>query len=111
VRASWCDDGDVTDTSQIIDNTAASRFELTIDGRLAELGYRLRGNRLVILHTEVPPELEGRGLGGALVMAALDRAVREGLTVVPLCPFTRGWLQRHPDEAGRVAVDWGPADE
>ncbi len=100
----------MTDTSQIIDNTGASRFELTADGRLAELGYRLRGNRLVILHTEVPPELEGHGIGGALVTAALDRAVRDDLTVVPLCPFTRGWLERHPDAAARVTIDWGPAD-
>jgi uncharacterized protein len=101
----------VTDTSQIIDNTAASRFELAADGKLAELGYRLRGSRLVILHTEVPPELEGRGLGGALVTAALDRAVREDLTVVPLCPFARGWLERHPDAAARVTIDWGQPGE
>lgn len=101
----------MTDTSQITDNTGASRFELTADGRLAELGYRIRGNRLVILHTGVPTELEGRGLGGALVTAALDRAARDGLTVVPLCPFARGWLQRNPDAVARATIDWGAADE
>jgi predicted GNAT family acetyltransferase len=101
----------VTDTSQITDNTEACRFELTVDGQLAELGYRIRGNRLVILHTGVPPELEGRGIGGALVTAALDRAVRDDLTVVPLCPFARGWLERHPDAAARVTIDWGEPDE
>ncbi len=100
----------MTDTSQITDNTRASRFEPTVDGWLAELGYRIRGNRLVILHTGVPPELEGRGLGGTLVMAALDRAARDGLTVVPLCPFARGWLERHPDAAARGTIDWGQAD-
>ena len=99
----------MTDTSQITDNPGASRLELTIDGHVAELGYRLRGDRLVILHTEVPAELEGRGLGGALVTAALDRAARDGLTVVPLCPFARGWLKRHPDAAATVTIDWGTA--
>src|SRR5487761_1823151 len=100
----------MTDASQITDNPGASRFELTIDGQLAELGYRLRGNRLVLLHTGVPAEVEGRGLGGALVTAALDRAARDGLTVVPLCPFARSWLERHPGEAARVAIDWGAVD-
>jgi hypothetical protein len=97
----------VTETPQITDNPAASRFELTADGHRAELVYRVRGDRLVLVHTGVPPELEGRGLGRALVSAALDRAVAEGLTVVPLCPFARAWLDRHPGDAARVAIDWG----
>src|SRR5487761_1090814 len=100
----------MTDASQITDNPGASRFELTIDGQLAELGYRLRGNRLVLLHTGVPAELEGRGLGGALVTAALDRAARDGPTVVPLCPCSRRWLARHPDVAAAATIDWGVAE-
>jgi len=97
----------MSDAAPVTDNQAGSRFELWVGGRLAELLYRRHGNRLVLIHTEVPEELEGRGLGGTLVVAAVDRAAREGLTVVPLCPFARGWLQRHPDVASRVAIDWG----
>jgi predicted GNAT family acetyltransferase len=97
----------VSDPRQVTDNQAASRFELRADGSLAELRYRRVGNRLVLIHTEVPAELEGRGVGGALVAAAVDRAVREGMTVVPLCPFARGWLQRHPDVAETATIDWG----
>jgi predicted GNAT family acetyltransferase len=41
------------------------------------------------------------------VAAAMDRAARQGLTVVPLCPFARGWLERHADEAAKATVDWG----
>jgi uncharacterized protein len=104
--APWCDDGWVTDAPQIIDNPAESRFELTVEGKLAELVYHQRGNRLALIHTEVPSELGGHGLGGALVMAALERAEREGLTVVPLCPFARTWLERHPDAAAKVMIDW-----
>src|SRR5260370_34773140 len=88
------------------DNTGASRFELREDGRLAELVYRARGDRLVLVHTEVPVELEGRGIGGRLVTAAVDRAAREGLTLVPLCPFARGWLERHPEAASKAVIDW-----
>jgi len=96
----------VNDPQPVTDNQDESRFELRVDGRLAELLYRRNGNRLVLIHTEVPVELEGRGLGGALVMAALDRAAREGMTVVPLCPFARSWLERHPDAASRAVIDW-----
>jgi uncharacterized protein len=97
----------VSDAPQVTDNQAASRFEIEADGRLAQLVYRRNGKRLVLIHTEVPPELEGRGIAGRLVTAAVDRAAREGFTVVPLCPFAHGWLERHADQAGRVTVDWG----
>jgi predicted GNAT family acetyltransferase len=97
----------VTDTPQITDNQAESRFELTMDGRLAELRYRRNGDRLVLIHTGVPAELEGHGLGGALVRAAVGRAEQDGMTVVPMCPFARGWLERHPDMAAKVTVEWG----
>jgi len=97
----------VSDSAGVIDNTDVSRFELCADGWLTELVYHIRGDRLVLIHTEVPLELEGRGLGGRLVTAAVDRAAREGLTLVPLCPFARGWLGRHPEAASRAVIDWG----
>jgi hypothetical protein len=96
----------VSDSADVVDNTDASRFELRADGWLAELTYRIRGERLVLIHTEVPLELEGRGIGGRLVTAAVDRAAREELTLVPLCPFARGWLERHPEAASRTVIDW-----
>ena len=96
----------VSDSAAVIDNTDASRFELRADGWLAELVYRIRGDRLVLVHTEVPVELEGRGIGGRLVTAAVDRAAREGLTLVPLCPFARDWLERHPEAASKAVIDW-----
>ena len=99
---------DVTGSPEITDNPGASRFETTTGGHLAELRYRRRAGRLVLLHTEVPAELEGHGIGGSLVAAAVDRAIRENLTVVPLCPFAHGWLERHPGVAARATIEWGP---
>ena len=93
--------------SDVIDNQAASRFELTVDGQLAELVYRRRGDRLVLVHTGVPAQLGGRGIGGQLMRAAVDRAAAGGLVIVPSCPFARDWLERHPDQAARVTIDPG----
>ena len=97
----------VSDAPKVVNNEEASRFEVHADGRLAELDYRRNGKRLVLVHTEVPVELEGQGIAGALVAAAVDHAAGEGMTVVPLCPFARSWLERHEDVADRVPVDWG----
>jgi uncharacterized protein len=96
----------MTDAPQVTDNAEDSRFELTVEGQLAELIYRRRGSRLVLIHTEVPEALERHGLGGVLVSAALERARAEQLTVVPVCPFARSWLERHPEAAAGVAIDW-----
>lgn len=96
----------MSDAVPVTDNQAASRFEISDGGHLAELRYYRSGNRLALIHTEVPEELEGRGYGGRLVVAAVDRAAREGLTIVPYCPFARRWLERHSDVADRVPIDW-----
>jgi uncharacterized protein len=97
----------VSDSPQVTDNQAQSRFELDTDGHVAELIYHRNGKRLVLVHTDVPVELEGRGIGGRLVVAAIDRAAREGLTIVPVCPFARSWLERHADQSAKVTIDWG----
>ncbi|MGH3301535.1 MAG: GNAT family N-acetyltransferase [Streptosporangiaceae bacterium] len=93
-------------TPIVTDNSDESRLEIHEAGELAELVYRTRAGRLVLVHTEVPDALGGRGFGGQLVSAAIDKAARDGMTVVPLCPFARGWLERHPAEAARVPIDW-----
>ncbi len=96
----------MSDAAVVTDNQAASRFEITEGGHLAELRYHRSGNRLSLIHTEVPEELGGRGIGGKLVTAAVARAAREGLIIVPFCPFARGWLERHPGVADQAAIDW-----
>jgi predicted GNAT family acetyltransferase len=93
-------------TLDVVDEPTRDRFVIDLDGKEAFLQYRLNGNRLVLVHTEVPEELGGQGLGGRLVRAAADRAAREHLTVVPLCPYARRWMQEHPDVTAGLIVDW-----
>lgn len=86
----------------LVDNTTDHQFEATIDGHVALVQYSRDGRRLAITHTEVPVELEGRGVGSALMKAVLDRARSEGLEVMPFCPFARTYLKRHPEYADLV---------
>jgi predicted GNAT family acetyltransferase len=72
----------------------------------AELVYHLDGDRLFLLHTEVPSGLRGQGMGGRLVGAALAWAGDSHLTVVPWCPYARRWLHDHPDRVDGTAIDW-----
>ena len=82
------------------------RFLIATPDGDAFIQYRRREDRLVLIHTEVPPALEGRGLATALVEAALAHAEEHHLTIVPVCPLVKGWLQRHADVAQRLTIDW-----
>ncbi|MFZ6004588.1 MAG: GNAT family N-acetyltransferase [Actinomycetota bacterium] len=95
--------------AEVVDDEAGHRLVVRADGGSeAELVYRRDADRLYVDHTEVPSAFRGQGTGGRLVSAALDLARREGLTIVPWCPFARRWLEEHPDAAAGVAVDWSP---
>jgi predicted GNAT family acetyltransferase len=83
--------------STVRNNAAASQFEIEIDGKLAVTRYRMKPGRMVVIHTEVPPELEGHGVGNTLARAALDYARSEGLRVVPRCAFVSAFIRRHKE--------------
>jgi len=81
----------------ILLNLEANRFEIPVDGHVAFLLFRLRGTKLSLIHTEVPPELQHQGLADALAKAALDYARAHSLRVKVICPFVAKYLTRHPE--------------
>ncbi len=87
----------------VVHNTAAKRFEISVDGKVAFSKYLLAGEMIIIEHTEVPVELEGRGIAGRIVRTALDYARAQKLKVMPLCPFTAGFIHKHPEYQDLVA--------
>jgi hypothetical protein len=94
------------DDAPVVDDAASGRYVLREGGAEAELVYVIDGDRMTLVHTGVPDEWGGHGIGGRLVRAALARAAVNELTVVPLCPFARRWLEDHSDEAAGVTIDW-----
>jgi predicted GNAT family acetyltransferase len=98
----------VTEPNEIavVDDAERHRFLYVEDGAEAQLVYRVDGDRLILVHTEVPDALGGRGIGGRLVQAGVDRATATGETLLPWCPYARKWLQDHPDVASTVTIDW-----
>ncbi len=76
-------------------NREDNRFEIQVEGHLAELDYTLNGGVITFTHTGVPVALEGRGLGSKLARAGLDYARANGLKVVSTCWFINGYLDRN----------------
>lgn len=91
------------DPAGIAFDPQARRFTWTVEGHTAFSDVLPAGERLFVTHTEVPPALEGRGIGSALMRHILDHVRERGLRVVPLCPFMAAYLRRHPEHADLIA--------
>ena len=93
--------------AKVVDVPEANRYELRLSDRLIGLAaYRRRDGRIAFTHTEVHESWEGRGFGSRLAAAALDDARRQGLDVVPLCPFIARYIERHPEYEGLLPRDY-----
>jgi predicted GNAT family acetyltransferase len=79
------------------------RFQAIVDGHRCVCEYRLAGSVMHMTHTEVAPELQGRGIAAALVEAALAHARANGLRINPLCSYVRGYMQRHSETSALLA--------
>ncbi len=87
-------------------NEAEHRYEAWLDGGpVGYAFYRREPGRTVFLHTEVSEEVEGRGVGRALVRGALDDVRARGEQAVPLCPFVASYIKTHRDYQDLVPQD------
>jgi len=83
--------------SDIVNNKAQHRYELAVDGHIAATYYEVEGNIITFIHTEVPPELGGKGIGSKLIRGALDQVRADGLKVIPQCPFVKAFIEKNAD--------------
>ena len=79
-------------TEAIRNNKADQRYDLEVEGHIAAAYYEQSGDVVTFTHTEVPKELEGKGIGSKLVKGALDQVRANGLKVVAQCPFVNGYI-------------------
>ncbi len=89
---------------QIAENPERERYEISVGGELAGFTqYRPRpGGVLAFVHTEIDDRFEGQGLASQLIAFALDDVRSRGLAVLPICPFVKGYIERHPEYADLV---------
>ena len=59
--------------------------------------YQRQAGAIVFTHTEVDPAFEGQGIGSQLAAGALGLVRDAGAKVVPLCPFIRAYMGKHPE--------------
>lgn len=86
-------------TEAIQNNPAQKRYELEAEGHLAATYYKLSDGVVTFVHTEVPKELEGKGIGSKLIKGALDQVRAGRLKVVPQCPFVKAYIEKHAEYA------------
>jgi uncharacterized protein len=92
--------------TEVHDNPARERYEITVDGELAGfVEYEREDGKLAFVHTEIDDRFQGRGLAGQLIAAALDAAGEAGDQVRPYCPFVQSYIARHGDVLHLVAVE------
>lgn len=84
-------------TYELIDNEAARRYEFHLGEHKPRIEYIKVAGKIYLTHTEVPPALEGQGIGSAIIKAALEEADRNDWTLIPLCPFVAAYIKRHPE--------------
>ena len=88
---------------QVSNNEQSGRYELVVGGFTAIAAYRREADKVVFTHTVVPEELEGQGVGSALLKGALEDVRAQGLKIVPLCSFVERYVAKHPETQDLVA--------
>ena len=90
---------------EIVDVPAERRYEARVDGEFAGwVDYHRIRDRIVVLHTEVLPAFEGRGIASRLVRRVIDDTRAAGGTITPRCPLFVRHFERHPEDADIVRM-------
>ena len=85
------------DKLEVVNNKQAKRFEVKLEDDVAVVEYQLTGSIITFTHTEVPPAYEGHGIAGKIAKVALEYAKDHNLKVLPLCPYIKAYILRHPE--------------
>ncbi len=87
----------------IVHNEEKNRFETEVEGLISVVDYKKHDDVLLVTHTGVPSQLEGRGIAAALTKSLLNYIRNNGFKVNPICPYTKVYIERHPEYEDIVA--------
>lgn len=93
------------DDIALINNEALHNFELFIDGARAFIDYKQKGDKVYLIHTEVPEALQGKGVAAAIVEKTFRYMEAHQLKLVPLCVYVKHFLSTHPEWNRLSAAD------
>ena len=95
----------MADALTVVRNDHEHRYEAQLDGVVVAYSkFRRRPGQLVFTHTETEPAYEGRGFGSQLARGLLDDVRARGEQLVPLCPFIKAYIEKHPEYADVVSA-------
>ncbi|MEZ4795526.1 MAG: N-acetyltransferase [Flavobacteriaceae bacterium] len=77
-------------------NKDNQRFTLDINGEEAKVDYLVKHDKLYLVHSEVPYNLRGRGIGKELVLKTFERLTEEGYKAVAVCNYIKAVKNRDP---------------
>ena len=82
---------------QLIENEEGKQYEFHVDELVLRIEYIKVPGKIFLTHTEVPVELEGKGIGSAIVKQVLEEIEKLDLILIPMCPFVASYIKRHPE--------------
>ena len=82
---------------ELVKNEKDSQFEMVVDGHKAIIVYKEYPGKIALIHTEVPPVLEGKGVATAIIEKALNYIEQNHLKLIPLCPVVVAYVKRHAE--------------
>lgn len=92
---------------ELVNDAAAGRYRLLLGTE--EIGFieydPIGEHSILIKHTEVAKQHEGKGYGSQLVRRVLDDVRSQGKTVVPICPYALNFVRRHREYIDVVQAD------
>jgi predicted GNAT family acetyltransferase len=87
------------------DTGSKASYLAKVDGFAGEgiLTISVASGALVIAdHTSVSDDLRGQGIAKALTERLVTDARAQGQKILPLCPYVKGYMDRHPEETRDV---------
>ena len=90
---------------KLIDNKEHKQYEYRLDQYVPHISYKKKGKTIALLHTNIPSELRGKGVGSMLVKDVLEDISNQNLQLIPLCSFVARYIKNNPEYKSLLPKD------